>query len=272
MQPQDFALARQEVVLDVEPLHGLEMAAQHSNGDQFGDDRSFITALLDVMQSLQTNLKVLLVLRIPLRDAGIEVPAVVVELRLAGQLLDFRARLLFQMQKAHDDVRHLHAGVVDVVLHIDFPARRAQQANKGVAENCVAQMADVRGFIRIDAGVLDQNLAGWNCGRRFLIGGQRSRKTFPLHPGIDVARARDFELLEAFHRANAGDDLLGNLARSLAQLFGKFKRQRQRILSQFDLGRLLDHDFGEIQAVGALQKSAHLLGQAVFQMSIQESL
>ena len=35
----------------------------------------------------------------------------------------------------------------------------AQQANEGVAEDRVAQVADVRGLVGIDAGVLDEDLA-----------------------------------------------------------------------------------------------------------------
>jgi glycerol-3-phosphate responsive antiterminator len=60
------------------------------------------------------------------------------------------------MQKAHHHIGHLHAGVVDVVLHVDLLAGGAQQAHKRVAENGVAQVADVRGLVGIDAGVLDK--------------------------------------------------------------------------------------------------------------------
>ena len=67
-----------------------------------------------------------------------------------------RQRLLFEMQESDHDVGHLHAGVVDVVLHIDLVAGGAQQADKRVAEDGVAQMADVRGLVGIDAGVLDE--------------------------------------------------------------------------------------------------------------------
>jgi hypothetical protein len=66
------------------------------------------------------------------------------------------------MQKADHHIRHLHAGVVDVVLHVDHVPCRTKQAHKGVAENRVAQMADVRGLVGIDGCVLhdDANAAG----------------------------------------------------------------------------------------------------------------
>ena len=68
------------------------------------------------------------------------------------------SRFAFEVQEADDHVGHLHAGVVDVVLHIDLLAGGAQQAHEGVAQNGVAQMADVRGLVGIDAGVLHQRM------------------------------------------------------------------------------------------------------------------
>ena len=57
----------------------------------------------------------------------------------------------FEVDEPDDDVGNLNAGVVDVVLHADlvagFVVVRAQQALKGVAENRVAQVADVRGLV-----------------------------------------------------------------------------------------------------------------------------
>ncbi len=60
------------------------------------------------------------------------------------------------MQKSHHHIGHLHAGVVDVVLHIHLLPGGAQQAHERIAQNGVAQVADVRGLVGIDAGVLDE--------------------------------------------------------------------------------------------------------------------
>ena len=62
---------------------------------------------------------------------------------------------MFKLRQAHDHVGDLHAGVVDVVLHVDLASGRAQQANEGVAQDGVAQMPDMRGFVGIDRRVLD---------------------------------------------------------------------------------------------------------------------
>ena len=164
MQMENFALARQEVVFDIETIHGLEMTPQDGDRNHVGDGGTFIVAFLDRVQRLLADLQILLVFGVPLRDPGVEVPAVVVEARLARQLLDFRARFFLDIQKSHDHVGNLHAGVVDVVLNIHFPAGKPQQPDKRVAKNGVAQVADVGRLIGIDAGVLDQNLAGGDLG------------------------------------------------------------------------------------------------------------
>ena len=62
------------------------------------------------------------------------------------------------MQESENHVRHLHAGVVDVVLHFHATPGVAQQPRERVAQHRIAQVADVRRFVRIDAGVLDHDL------------------------------------------------------------------------------------------------------------------
>jgi hypothetical protein len=124
--------------------------------------RGLVAAFFDGVQRCRARLQVCFVLLVPLRDAGVEIPAVVIEARLAASCFDLGARLLLDVQKPDHHVGNLHAGVVDVVLNVHFPAGKTQQADKRVAENGVAQMSDVRGFVGIDAGVLDQNFAGRN--------------------------------------------------------------------------------------------------------------
>ena len=64
-------------------------------------------------------------------------------------------RLVFELAKSDDDVGHLDAGVVDVVLHFDGNAAEALHAHERVAERGIANMADVRRLVRVDGGVLD---------------------------------------------------------------------------------------------------------------------
>ena len=82
MQMQDFALARQEVVFDVETVHRLKMAAQHRSRNQLGDCSRFARRVFDGVQRFATRLQVCFVLLVPLRNARIQIPTVVIEARL----------------------------------------------------------------------------------------------------------------------------------------------------------------------------------------------
>ena len=95
---------------------------------------------------------------VPLRDARVEIPAVVIEPRRSAIRLASSSVSCLELLEADDHVRDLHAGVVDVVLHFDRVAAEAQHAHQRVAERGVAQVADVRRLVRVDRGVLDDGL------------------------------------------------------------------------------------------------------------------
>src|SRR5690348_16573771 len=59
MKMEDFAFAREEVVLDIQPIHRFKMTAENCGRNQLGDDSSFVAALLDFMEGLQPKLLVL---------------------------------------------------------------------------------------------------------------------------------------------------------------------------------------------------------------------
>ena len=63
------------------------------------------------------------------------------------------------MSESNDHICDLHSGIVDIVLNVDFPALKAQQAHERVAQNGIAKMSNMRSLVGINAGVLDQNLA-----------------------------------------------------------------------------------------------------------------
>src|SRR5205085_194848 len=73
-------------------------------------------------------------------------------------------RHVLDVHEADHHIGDLHAGVVYVVVNFDLRAGRTQGADEGVAEHGVAQVADVRGLVRIDVRVLDDGLQP--CGRR----------------------------------------------------------------------------------------------------------
>ena len=78
---------------------------------------------------------------------------------MARELLNLGFCLSFQIQKTDYDVGHLHAGIVDVVLHVHFAPGESQQANKRIAKDGVTQMTYMCRLVGIDTRVLDQNFA-----------------------------------------------------------------------------------------------------------------
>ena len=52
VQMENFALTRQEVVLDIQPVHGLKMPPQNRDGDYISYRRRLIFALFDCVQHL----------------------------------------------------------------------------------------------------------------------------------------------------------------------------------------------------------------------------
>ena len=62
------------------------------------------------------------------------------------------------MLEADDDVGDLDAGVVEVVLDLDALAEPAEEVDEDVAEDGVSEVPDVRGLVRVDVRVLDDDL------------------------------------------------------------------------------------------------------------------
>ncbi len=270
MQVQDFALAGKKIVFDVEPVHGFKMPAQHGNGDQFGDDGSFCGRILNGVQRLQADLQILLVFRVPLRDPGIQIPAVVVKAWFFGKSLDLRTRFLLDLSEANHYIGHLHAGVVDVILNVDFPARKTQEPNECIPENCIAQMSNVRGLVGIDARVLDQNLACGNGYGRLLVCGEGSGHPSTVDLDVQIPRGRRLHFCNALDRANLSLDRFSDLQGSRPQRLGEGKNGNREV-AQFDLWRLFhDHPTQGHAWILALQTLQHALGETMFQMTIQE--
>ena len=71
-----------------------------------------------------------LVLLVPLGDAGVEIPAVVVEPRRVGDRAHLVEPLVLELAEADRDVGDLHAGVVDVVLDFDRRGRGSAAAGR----------------------------------------------------------------------------------------------------------------------------------------------
>src|SRR5262249_37283173 len=113
-----------------------------------------------------------------------------------------------------------HAGVVDVILDLDWIAASAKHADEGVAQDGVAEVADVGGLVRVDVGVLDNDLAvaGGRSGGASEKGGGISPS---IEAQIDIAAAGDLQFGNAGDGRNGGDELFGDFARRPAKLLGE---------------------------------------------------
>jgi hypothetical protein len=152
-------------------------------------------------------------------------------------------------------IRHLHAGVVDVVLHSHALARSPQEPHKRIAQDGVAQMSDVRRLVRVDAGVLDQRVnAHAEAGVVLGLGNRRQRRA-PVEPGIQVARAGYFKTGKTGQRLRVQrlHQLRGDLFRRAAQRTRQLKGHRRRVIAQRHLRRLLYVDL----AGGAIRPASH---------------
>jgi len=170
MQVQDFRLAREQIVTNAESLHRVDDALDVACGDVIGEhcDR-VVAAFFKRVQHFVTQFQLVgihvsrgVAVAVEETDLRVEIPAVIVEWMV------FRERRierfdplevhLLDMKKSDDDVSHLDAGVVDVILDFDAVAGSLQDAYEGVAQHGVAHVTDVRGFVWVDARVLDHLL------------------------------------------------------------------------------------------------------------------
>jgi len=148
--------------------------------------------------------------------------------------------------EAGNYVGYLDAGIVDVILDLHGPAGGAQHADEGVTQNRIAEVTDMRGFVGIDIGVLDDDLA-WDR-LAGLVGGVQDAVAIraAVQPDVDVAVAGDFERGDAFDGSQSCDQLGRDGAWSLLQLPGQMERYWDR---QFAERRLL----GLFQGAGGLE-------------------
>ena len=127
-------------------------------GHERGEPRGVVAARLDGVQRLGLQRLVRRVARRRTRPRARRGPSSSSRTGPAMRLAPRRASSA-RGAEADDDVGHLHAGVVDVVLDLDGVAAVAQQRARSVSpRRGVAQVADVGGLVRVDAGVLDDHV------------------------------------------------------------------------------------------------------------------
>ena len=127
----------------------------------------------------------------------------------------------------------------------------------------------MRGLVRIDGAVLDENLRPLGDGGARVRLDQRGRGFSTRKARVDISGSGDFEAIETIYFAETGDDLFRDLARSLAQALRKFERERQGVLAELDFGRLLDDDGGQVEPVLLLKEVANAVGKQALEIEVQ---
>ena len=145
------------------------------------------------------------------------------------------------MLEADDDVGHLDAGVVEVVLDLDALAEPAEDVDEDVAEDGVPEVPDVGGLVRVDVRVLDDDLPG----------GALDRGRGDEHRGEGLRAVEEEVHVAAPFDAPAGDDrrqderrgeLLGDLPRGAAEDLRQLEGDRQGEVAELDLRGGLDDE------------------------------
>ncbi len=258
VESEDFAFAGEEVVLDVETLHRLEMAAEDGGGDEVGDLCGVVVADFESVESVEADLfagfEVVWIGGVPLGDAGVEVPAVEVDAlvgleELGEEFASAREGFAFEVDEADDDVRDLDAGVVDVILHAYFVTALevvgAEKALEGVAEDGVAEVADVGGLVGIDAGVLDEAEAG-AADVGVLVGGDSADGDGAVETNVEVASACYLDAGDTFEFRQSSGEFGGEFGcygpGGFAEALGEFEGNGEGEFAEGDTGGLLDDE------------------------------
>jgi len=175
---------------------------------------------------------------------------------------------VFERFEADHDVRDLHAGIVDVVLHFDRNAAEAQDPYQGVAQCRVAQMADVRRLVRIDRRVLDDRLPGVRGGTSGRRGGIESRpqKRPAIEEDVQVAIRCGLESGDALDLRQRTGQFLGDDLRRLAQPARQLERHWQRKVAERACRRVSDSErrlIGRREIVALAQERRETRAQQV---------
>ena len=140
------------------------------------------------------------------------------------------------MHKADDDVSDLDAGVVDVVLNFDAIAGGLQNAHERIAEHGIANVTDVRGFVWVDAGVLDHLLRSDRASslhRRLRWTSKQAEQLRAIEEDIEITGAGDLDARDFVDVFQLRLEFFGDcawrqfLAGGLFDEFREFERDRE---------------------------------------------
>src|SRR5687767_11309899 len=107
--------------------------------------------------------------------------------------------LTFDLEKAHHHIRHLDAGIVQIVLNLDLMTKKTKTTDEGITQSRVAQVAYMRSLIGVDVRMLYDNFTVEvrvpHAAIEFLSDalGQTARQRAAVEKEIKIAAARDVD-------------------------------------------------------------------------------
>ena len=231
--------------MHIDAGHRAHMTLCDSHRHHLSHARRVVIAFFDLLQRLRAPVVLRIVRFIERCDPRINIPAVIVEL-LCG-IRDHAAHIVeclsFDMDQPDDHIRHLHAGVIDVVLNFDIPPAGVEDSNEGIADGRVSQMADMRSFVRIDIRVFDDNLSviAWIPAQTAPPDNGRA-----IEKKVDVACTGSFHAFDAVNFAGAHDQFFCNRTRRTLQRTREFESDGCGQFAVFDFGSLIQNDVGRL--------------------------
>ena len=216
------------------------MAADDASGDQAAGLGAAALAPLERVQGLGAQPRAFGILFEPGAHLAIEVPAQVVE--RFGQGGDLGRLEAAEIEKADHHIGQLHAGVVDVVLHLHRMAEGAQQAGDDVAEHGVSQVADVGRLVGIDVGVLDDHLLPVvGSGPQQRLSQEQGDGAAAIEEHVEVAGTLDPNFAHELRRHEARRQLLADRPGRLLELASQVQRGGKRQIAELAPRRDLHH-------------------------------
>ena len=226
--------------------HRLEMRAHNPIHDHRRGVRGVVAAAFELVQGRRADREPARVSLVPLGDLCVQVPAVVVEPRRLRERADFSQRPPLDLFQADDDVGDLHAEIVDVVLDFDRRATKGHHPRERIAECGVPQMADVRGLVRVDGGVLDDGLVGRRGRPRGDVVEPGPHERRPIEVHVHIALRRGHDSRDAGKHAEGAGQFLRDRPRRFSQRPRELKRHGHGEIAECAIGRDLDREGGNL--------------------------
>ena len=128
---------------------------------------------------------------------------------------------LGQVEDADHHVRHLHTGVVDVILYLDARTEVAEAPPENVSEDRISEVADMGRLVGVDGSVLDYRLVGCRVDVAVTVCEKGGQDQISFQKEVEKTGTSDLDPIHLLRPDRVLGDRLGDLPRRLAQDLGQ---------------------------------------------------